>query len=425
MKTHRRLRSLGDRGIYIWGAHYRGISLCRKLKGLGFKVQGFLDKDQNLVGSEVCGLKVTDSADFWAAPPEEAFLILASLQNEAAMAATCRKFGLKPEADYLGIAALQPYNYYVDVAGACNLRCISCPRGNYPGPRPASGFMSAQNYRLVLDKILAEDPLAATISFYDWGEPLLNPDLPEIIALTGERGLDSLISTNLNQARNLEKVVQARPTWLKVSASGYGASYEKTHTGGRWEVFLENLTRLSEYRRKCPEVQVEIGYHLYRHNCGEDRRKMKELAASLGFIFRDVLATLLPYENIERQALGRALTPEAAETHDLLLLPVEEAVARTRDSAGRPCPSDDNDIIVTWDLGVRVCCVWYDPSSQLLPPGEFLRADFAELQKARKNSPVCRRCQSLGLHRLYEAYGDETLKNEKLEHFAAPAGGQS
>ena len=161
-------------------------------------------------------------------------------------------------------------------------RCISCPRGN-EDRQPASGFMPAATYRKVLDKLVREIPMLGSVQLYTWGEPLLNPELPEIVAVTREAKVLSAISSNLNYAKRLDAVVAARPDWFKVSCSGWAESYERTHTGGRWTVFFSNLRRLVRLRDTLhPDMQIVLNYHLYRHNTGEDYRRIESLCNELG-----------------------------------------------------------------------------------------------------------------------------------------------
>lgn len=412
------LRHLGgQRDIYVWGAQWKGISIAKKLTGAGVSIKAFVDRDRSLIGTRINGLTVLDSNLFWASPPPRAFLILASEQYFASMAETCRKHGLAYGDDFLYGADIQPNHYLIDVVGSCNLRCISCPRGNYEWQRPA-GLMSVEDYARVVEKIVKEDPLAGALGLHSWGEPLMHPQMAEIIKVTNSFGLNSSISTNLNIGRDLEEVVKAGLTWLKVSTSGFGPSYEKTHAGGKWEILLSNLHRLRELREKHhPEMHVEIGYHLYKHNCGEDRDKMKALAAGLGFAYREVLAHISPLENRIAACLGQPLSETAEEAERLLLLPLQEAQALVEAEKHLPC-INDNQIVIDWDLHVETCCVTFDSGNWLVDE-TFLETTLSDLQKAKRDSPLCRRCREMAQHRLLGAYSNPQICAERLESFQA------
>lgn len=420
MTRVQQLRQIGaKRPIYIWGARWNGVRIVRQLQSLGLAPAAFLDRDPDLADREVCGCRVMDPEAFWLTRPEKAFLILASEVHSEAMAEVCRAAGLAAGEDFLTLRELQSHDYYIEVAGACNLRCISCARGNYGGGQPRAGLMSLANYARVLDKIIREDPGASTVALYSWGEPTLNPELPEIIRETRRRGLDALVSSNLNLNHNLEAVIQAGPAYFKVSLSGRDENYARTHTGGDWDKVRQNLRRLKELKEKYqPGMQVDVGYHLYRHNCGEDRRRIKELVESLGFHHWEMTAFLMPYENLENIARKRPLTLAAREAESLLLVPSAEALDMVSTERGRPCCQDDA-LEINWDLAVKTCCLWYqDPDNLMTSPGGFLEKTLEEINSARQDSRLCRRCRALGIHRVMGVYLDKEVQARKIAALA-------
>ena len=73
------------------------------------------------------------------------------------------------------------FYYYIDIVGSCNLRCPSCPVGNYAAQMP-KGLMRLDKYKQIVEKIIAEHPGERIfIDLYNWGEPILHKQLPEII----------------------------------------------------------------------------------------------------------------------------------------------------------------------------------------------------------------------------------------------------
>jgi MoaA/NifB/PqqE/SkfB family radical SAM enzyme len=301
---------------------------------------------------------------------------------------------------------LRRFNYQVDVAGMCNLRCISCPRGNWPRHRKP-GLMSATTYAGLVDKILRDDPWTGIITLYNWGEPLLNPELPEILRITRRKGLLSAVSSNLAMTKDFEDVVRAGPDWFRVSNSGWGKTYEVTHTGACWETFYANCRKLSEYRqRHKPDMIVEFFFHIYEHN-RKDYPAIQAMCRDLGFILRYRHAALAPLDNIERVVDGEPLTDAASRTRALQFLGVEEVMAIARAERHRPCFYMDH-LWIDWDLSVAHCMEWYDPSLRLLPQ-DFLAVSLEEIVQARAGSEHCHRCRQKGIHRAYCVYGDETL----------------
>ena len=121
-----------------------------------------------------------DPASFFGtASPDRAFIIVASGFFADEISESCLAQGWAGHADFAVYGELRRFNYQVDVAGMCNLRCISCPRGNWPRHRKP-GLMSATTYAGLVDKILRDDPWTGIVTLYNWGEPLLNPELPDL-----------------------------------------------------------------------------------------------------------------------------------------------------------------------------------------------------------------------------------------------------
>ena len=196
--------------------------------------------------------------------------------------------------------------YHIDIVGTCNLGCASCPVGNMP---PASvdrgatpkGFMAFTTFQAVLEKIRIEAPVPRpVIALYNWGEPLLHPDIGAIVRLVRSHDLYCAVSTNLNQDRFLEDLVRARPSSIKISLSGHTQPiYGRTHTKGQIERVKTNMRRLRALMdtHQTP-IDVFIGYHDYVGNGGDELAHMEMLARELGFALRHKIARLSPLEKL-------------------------------------------------------------------------------------------------------------------------------
>jgi hypothetical protein len=57
-----------------------------------------------------------------------------------------------------------------------------------------------------------------------------------------------------------------------------------------------------------PEMYVEVNYHIYKHNTGEELTRMRDLTESLGFIFRPNYAYLYSLDNIMMYREGGELS---------------------------------------------------------------------------------------------------------------------
>ncbi len=394
------------RDLYLRGARQLGFSVLKALHREGFAVKAFLDASRDLIGSRAGGLPVLAPEALDGRPRGGYFIIIAAAFFYTEIAEEYRAAGLVEGQDFLIATDLVAMEYMIDVSGSCNLRCPSCPRGNF-SPQPRAGFMSPEYFTRVLDKILAEDPLVGAVALYQWGEPLLNKDLAAIIRLAHDRGVLSAISSNLNIRRDFSDVVKARPAWFRVSTSGWEKNYEQTHRGGDWRLLTANLRKLRDLAAEhAPDMTIEVFYHIYKDR-RDDYRRMKELCDSLGLTLRLRHAALAPLDTIADIIHGRPVNSSVQLTRELQSLSVEDCMALAREQKDLPCPYARYQWI-TWDGLAPLCEEWFHPDL-LVSPRPFLEIPLAEIIAARENSPHCRACRQEGIHRCFVVYGDEKL----------------
>jgi hypothetical protein len=401
---------LTGRAIYIWGAGQQGRGLAPVLQRNGLQVRGFLDSSAQLQGRTVAELPILHPALALAARSDGAspLVIIASFFFEEEIRESCRNLGLDAERDLISYRELKPFDYAVDISGACNLRCISCPRASRQDRHPPQGFMDAGTFELVLDKILREDPLVGSLQLYQWGEPLLNPQLPEILRLAHQRGVQCALSSNLNLKCDLAPIIEAGPAWFRVSVSGAFEQYEQTHTGASWTTLTANLAELARLRSALrPEMKAELYYHLYRDNQGESFQRVRELCATLDFEFHPVWAYLISLDDVLEHLEGKPLSPQAQEASALLALGLDEGMALARGEAGKECLVE-RCIHINWNLTVSHCMMFFYPQENIAV-ANFLETPLQEIQRARAACRLCRRCRAQALHRYCSVYTTERV----------------
>ena len=153
--------------------------------------------------------------------------------------------------------------------------------------------MSLDNVKAVIKK-LRESRQTAHMFHCTVGGSHYHPQIDEIIDLFHDAGIAVGLSTNLSHQnfKNIERAVQASPDYIKISVSGYyPKAYNNTHQGGDITLVKSNLYKLAYLiDKKGIDSLVDINYHLYRDNCGENLQKMTDLAEELGFIISTVHA---------------------------------------------------------------------------------------------------------------------------------------
>jgi radical SAM protein with 4Fe4S-binding SPASM domain len=154
----------------------------------------------------------------------------------------------------------KPFIYRIDPCSCCNLRCASCNtwRTNTCEKR----VMSLADFKTIIDKI---KKYAVRVSLYDMGEPLLNPEIYQMIKYAHDAGISTLISTNFNlfKDEDLEKLFASGLTVLEPCLDGFTQeSYGKYRQGGNVETVKHNIKSVMDYKiknkSKYPKVDVQV-----------------------------------------------------------------------------------------------------------------------------------------------------------------------
>ena len=149
----------------------------------------------------------------------------------------------------------------VEPASVCQLRCPECPVGMSKGERlkvKGERVMPREVWKRVLSETA---PYAHTMQFYFQGEPLLHPDLPQMIAEAHAEGLYTIVSTNAQAMTPelAEKLLRAGLNRIIVSMDGLTqASYEAYRIGGSVTQCKAALRWLHEAKLKIKNSKLKI-----------------------------------------------------------------------------------------------------------------------------------------------------------------------
>jgi len=151
-----------------------------------------------------------------------------------------------------------PPSLEIEVTNRCNEDCIMCPRHLLARPFGRLPFE-------LLEKILDEvEGRVELINLFHFGEPLLHPQLREMIAACKQRGIRVLITTNgilLNERRAAE-LIDSGLDMLVVSLDAASAEvYSQIRRLGDFEKVTKNVETfllLKQRTGRGPHVQVQM-----------------------------------------------------------------------------------------------------------------------------------------------------------------------
>lgn len=137
----------------------------------------------------------------------------------------------------------------MDVWQRCNIHCLFCPSFVKKDVKSALVW-SADNVK----KTISASAQISSVHFAgSFGEPILNPDLPEIVRYLAGNGVYVSVSTN-GQALTpalAQKLIEAGVRYFNISSVGFNkAVTEKYMRGIQYELTLTNIGQVAELARK-------------------------------------------------------------------------------------------------------------------------------------------------------------------------------
>lgn len=395
------LARLADAPVLIWGARMTGLGLVRLCETHQIDVRGFIDSDPSFAGKRVAGLDCQLPTALPALRQQHPGMkvVVAASTKEGEINRILLDLGFAP-AEFINYSGYCDLFYTIDVMGTCNLKCLSCAHGA-EGDQYKRGSMTLETYRRVVDKIVAENEVVNHISLYSWGEPFLNPALPDMVAYLHRHGIAAALSSNLSIKNDalFRKVLQQDPEYLKVSLSGYyPAAYDTTHQGGDIHLVRSNLLRLRYYIDHYRlNTVVDVNYHLYANNNRGNLRKMQDLCDELRFSLSQTYALVMPLERVIDKLEGRP-SPSTLALEKNLLVSVEEGIraAAIANQEEQPCPFLENQTVINCDLSVPICCTTFNRGPNLVATN-FLEVSPEQIAAGKQKAAICRTCVAHGL----------------------------
>jgi radical SAM protein with 4Fe4S-binding SPASM domain len=143
-----------------------------------------------------------------------------------------------------------PYMLQVEPTNTCNLRCPLCPTGRGDLNRPPRHMKLAEFKGLIDDM---ERYLLFAI-LWDWGEPLLNRELPEMVRYAAERDIKTVTSTNghffRDEAYMAALLTSGLTTMIVAIDSISPESYDVYRKKGKLDEVRSGVERIVALKRK-------------------------------------------------------------------------------------------------------------------------------------------------------------------------------
>jgi radical SAM protein with 4Fe4S-binding SPASM domain len=201
-----------------------------------------------------------------------------------------------------------PYIFNLETTNHCNMTCVMCPRTELmtrnikwfkrdllPGvldqitahsEEDLNKFKSyIENKYHISEKDRSENSFYYNVSsrcltLHGYGEPILDPHIPEIVSMCTERGIPtyfSCVPANIRMDR-IEKLMEAGLGVLKFSIDALNDQLAKDIRGKRnnFTSAMKNIDDVIEFKAKHPEFSTKIVTTMISLSSSEERREMEE-----------------------------------------------------------------------------------------------------------------------------------------------------
>ena len=139
-----------------------------------------------------------------------------------------------------------------DVVHGCQLRCVGCPNSTL---KPKISWLTPEFFSKCLSNLDVDE--VSQLRLFVYGEPMLHPDLPEVIAQIPKqkfktRRIDISTNAQCKITDTLEKIIRQKiVTHFGISCDGDGTpeDYERLRSPSKWNRMIEWLETVSNLRK--------------------------------------------------------------------------------------------------------------------------------------------------------------------------------
>lgn len=283
----------------------------------------------------------------------------------------------------------RPYKMKIESTNICNTQCQLCPTGIGLKGRP-KGKMDLDSYKKLIDRVKWH---LGSLDLSMWGDPLIVPDIYEMIRYAHDRGVWTYISSNLHAFKldetkgQAEALVNSGLDMLTCSLHGASQQTFAVYQPGKdFATTIDKVRHIVATRdrmgSRTPEVQ--LNFVVTRHN-EHETEAFKRLADELGckavfsspamntrFLGQDSNLTQL---NLAPDVLAKKtrqhLTEWLPNDKEHVLEPYRrmlEGDYEPEDFNGHKimdCSWPWRQTVINWDGNVVTCCGAFDPADDM------------------------------------------------------------
>lgn len=275
---------------------------------------------------------------------------------------------------------------FIDITGGCNAKCPLCVTARETFGKPLN-FMSTPEFARALGR--------SVVRLFNWGEPILHPDLNGIVSELNQRDLRVGISTNASKKTNFH-VSTAGFEQFTFSVPGWSqASYDKIH-GLKFDRVVSNMkSTIRNMRATGYRGRFELAFHVYQFNAFLELEAARAWAARNKVEFHPYYAYINDYTQMKAYRKD-ALAPEVLGdvSRKLFLHYIDDLIASQPESW--ECPQWKGNLNLNHKAEILLCCVLPEThEASILGSIHDLSKD--EILGRKRTSKECGECLGCGV----------------------------
>lgn len=176
-----------------------------------------------------------------------------------------------------------PYRMKIEPTNICNTKCQLCPTGIGINARK-KGVMDFEKYKKLIDQFKRT---LYTLDLSMWGDPLIVPDIYNMVAYAHKRGIWTYLSSNLHAFKphkgQAEALINSGLDMLTCSLHGASQeTYELYQPGKSFDESINKVKAIVEKRRELNSATpvIQLNFVVTKHN-EHEIEDFKKLAESL------------------------------------------------------------------------------------------------------------------------------------------------
>jgi MoaA/NifB/PqqE/SkfB family radical SAM enzyme len=228
------------------------------------------------------------------------------------------------------------------------------------------GLMSMGQFKEIVDTLRSTVYL---MNFYNWGEPLLHPQVYDMIRYAHDNRIYTSVSTNFNikfDEDTARRMIESGLDYLYLSIDGASQdTYAQYRRGGNFNDVIRNMEILLRIRKKLAARQpfVEWRFLVFKHN-EHDVAAAHAMAAQMG---------------VDKIGVEGGTTENMSDRKGAVnesLLPSEKRYQKSYHFDDNFCDWLWRNVTINWDGSVSACCLSYKKDDDF---GVFNKESFMKI----------------------------------------------